>query len=177
MKRLGYIAPLAVFLVLSLYFGIGLTRDPKIIPSVLIDRPVPEFDLPPIAEYAEGLANTDLDGEVSLVNIFGSWCVACLVEHPLLMQLAADGEVPIYGIDWRDKPGAGTAWLRKHGDPYAGIGDDFDGRTAIDFGVTGAPETFVVDATGRIRYKQIGPITPEVWEDTLAPLIESLKDG
>ena len=175
MKRLFFIAPLALFVILLTYFSFGLQRDPSIIPTVLLDKPAPEFSLKPIEGYTEGFSTEDLRGEVSLVNIFGSWCVACRIEHPLLMQLAEKGEIPIYGIDWKDKPGAGTAWLQRYGDPYTKVGDDASGRVSIEFGVTGAPETFIIDKAGRIRYKQIGPITPQIWQEDLLPVVEELR--
>ena len=176
MARLFFLAPLSLFLIVGIYFAFGLQRDPSFIPSMLIDQPAPEFSLPPIQDYEEGFSSEDLKGQVSLVNIFGSWCIACQVEHPVLMQIKAEGGPPIYGLDWNDKPGAGTAWLRRHGDPYERVGDDADGRVAIDFGVTGAPETFVVDANGRIRHKHTGPITEQDWRNVLAPMVEELKN-
>jgi cytochrome c biogenesis protein CcmG, thiol:disulfide interchange protein DsbE len=181
MKRLLYLSPLIVVLVIVGYLGVALWRnafksDPNEIPSVLIDRPFPQIDLPPITGYAKGFATADLAGEVALVNIFGSWCVACQVEHPVLMELARSGAVPIYGIAWREKdPADATAWLEQRGNPYRLVGNDQPGRAIIDLGVTGAPETFVVDRAGRIRYKQIGPITADVWERDLKPVVDQLK--
>jgi cytochrome c biogenesis protein CcmG/thiol:disulfide interchange protein DsbE len=175
MKRILHLSPLIVVGVLIAYFGIGLTRDPHILPSALIDRPFPQMDLPPIVGHSKGFASADLDGEVALVNIFGSWCVACLVEHPLLMALGESDAVPVYGIAWKDDPAATAAWLKRHGDPYRLVGNDQAGRAAIDLGVTGAPETFVVDRGGRIRYKQVGPITEDVWRLELKPLVEQLR--
>lgn len=176
MKRLLYLTPLIVVGVLVAYFGIGLTRDPHEIRSVLIDRPFPPVDLPPLPGYQKGFATADLGAEVALVNVFGSWCVTCQVEHPVLMALAKSGEVPIYGIDWREKdPADGTAWLKQRGDPYRLIGNDQPGRAIIDLGVTGAPETFVVDRTGRIRHKVSGAITADIWESEVRPWIEKLE--
>ena len=175
MKNIIFIAPLAIFVGLMGYFAVGLQRDPSVIPTVLLDTPVPEFSLPAIKGRDAGLSSDDLKGDVTLVNIFGSWCVACRYEHPLLMELSRTGAIPIMGLDWKDPPGAGAAWLERHGDPYAKIGDDAAGRVAIDFGVTGAPETFVVDKVGRIRYKHIGPITEDSWRNTIAPIIEELR--
>jgi cytochrome c biogenesis protein CcmG/thiol:disulfide interchange protein DsbE len=176
MRRIVYLVPLAIFLVLAAYFWVGLGKDPQIIPSVLIDQPVPAFALEPIKGRDLGFSSDDLAGQVSLVNIFGSWCVACRIEHPFLTKLKADGVVPIYGIDWREKdPDAGPAWLAKFGDPYTLVGDDPDSKAAIAFGVTGAPETFIVDARGVIRYKQIGPITPQIWERDLWPIVQKLR--
>jgi len=176
MRKLVYIVPAVVFVVLVGFFAVGLTKDPRHIPSVLIDRPVPDFALEPLPGRGRPLTAEALKGEVSLVNIFGSWCVACQVEHPVLMELTARDAVPIHGIDWREEdPMDGVRWLERHGDPYQMVGLDPDSRVALDFGVTGAPETFVVDADGVIRYKHVGPVTMEVWETTLAPLIEELR--
>lgn len=175
MNRVLLLAPLALFLILGVYFAIGLERDPSRIPSVLIDKPLPAFDLPPIEGFSDGLSTDDLQGRVALVNVFASWCVSCIIEHPMLMEIAATDEVLLVGLNWKDPKGAGTRWLEKHGNPYALVGDDAFGRTAIDFGVTGAPETFVVDKNGRIRYKQTGPISPEIWREELKPLIDKLR--
>lgn len=175
-RRLPYIVPLAVFLVLAAYFFVGLGKDPQRLPSVLVDQPLPELSLPAIRGRERGVTSEDLKGEVSLLNIFGSWCVACRIEHPFLMQLSRDGVIPVHGIDWREpSPEAGPAWLARHGDPYTRIGADPDSKAAIALGVTGAPETFVIDRQGVIRYKQIGPITPQVWEDTLWPIVFELR--
>ncbi|KAF0118865.1 MAG: cytochrome c bioproteinis protein CcmG thiol:disulfide interchange protein DsbE [Rhodospirillaceae bacterium] len=176
--RPALIVPLVVFLGLVSVFmlrliALGEGETPNRLPSVLIDRPVPAFALPELPGRGRPLRSEDLKGQVSLVNIFGSWCVACLVEHPFLMRIKR--LVPIHGIDWRDKAEQGAAWLRRQGDPYDRVGWDPDSRVAIDFGVTGAPETFIVDAAGMIRYKHIGPVTPKVWEETLWPLIERLR--
>ena len=176
MKRLIFLAPISFFLVLAIYFAAGLQRDPSYLPSMLIDRPAPEFDLPPIDGFEAGLSSADLIGKVSMLNVFGSWCVSCDIEHPVLMEIAREGVVPIYGLDWKDKPGDGTKWLQRRGNPYTAIGDDAEGRVAIDFGVTGAPETFVIDRQGRIRHKHTGPITPELWENVLTPMIRDLQD-
>lgn len=178
MRRLLYLLPVAVFGILALFFLRGLTLNPREIPSVLINRPVPLMNLAPLPGRGDqtGLATADLKGRVSLVNIYGSWCIACVQEHPYLMKIKQTGIVPIHGIDWRDDPVEGAKWLKKHGDPYDRVGvDPAPGRTAIDFGVTGAPETFIVDKAGIIRYKHIGPVTPENWENTLLPIIKELN--
>jgi cytochrome c biogenesis protein CcmG/thiol:disulfide interchange protein DsbE len=178
MRRLLYLLPVLLFGVLALFFLKGLTLNPRDLPSVLIDRPVPEMTLPPLPGRGEasGLASADLKGRVSLVNIYGSWCIACVQEHPFLQKIKAMGVVPIHGIDWRDDPVEGAKWLKKHGDPYERVGaDPAPGRAAIDFGVTGAPETFIVDKAGIIRYKHIGPVTPDSWEKTLLPIIRELN--
>ncbi len=179
-RRIFFLIPLAVFLVLVGYFAVGLTKDPKRLPHMLAGKPVPDFDLKPIrGRGTKGFASTDLTDRIALVNIFGSWCVACRVEHPFLMELKESGSVPVHGIDWReDDPDAGPAWLKKHGDPYALVGDDPQSRAAIAFGVTGAPETFLVDAKGVVQHKIVGPLDREIWEKTLKPMIDNLrKDG
>ena len=170
------LAPLALFGVLAGVLWAGLQHDPSTLPSVLIGKPVPAFDLGPVREGDRGFRRDDLGGKVTLVNVWGSWCGACKMEHPYLMQLASTG-VPLYGIDWKDDPADGAKTLKLLGDPYLRVGNDHAGRLSLDLGVTGAPETFVVDRQGRIRYKQIGPITPEVWHDTLQPLIQRLEAG
>jgi len=176
MRRLFLFAPLTLFIVLGAYFALGLQRDPSRIPSVLIDKPLPAISLAPIEGFEKGFTSNDIAGEVALINVFGSWCAACVVEHPMLMEIAESDEVVLVGIDWKDPHGAGTRWLEKHGNPYDFVGDDAAGRTAIDLGVTGAPETFIVDRNGQIRYKQIGPITPRIWRDQIRPLVLQLKE-
>jgi len=175
-RRFLFVLPLVGFAVIAAYFAIGLTKNPRAIPSVLIDTPVPEFSLDPLKGRDRGLSSEDLTGEVSLVNVFGSWCFPCRIEHPLLMQLRKENAVPIHGIDWREAdPDDGPKWLAKLGDPYTLVGDDPVSRAAIAFGVTGAPETFVIDKNGIIRYKHVGVITGQIWEETLRPLIEELR--
>ena len=175
MTRALLFLPLVLFAVMALYFGLGLREDPSEIPSQLIDRELPEFDLPPIQGFEAGLSNADLEGQVSLLNVFGSWCPPCAIEHPMLMQISRSGTVPIYGVDWKDPPGAGTAWLERNGNPYQRIGNDAEGRLAIDLGITGAPETFIIDRAGRVRYRHVGVITEDVWDRTLLPLVEHLQ--
>ncbi len=169
-----YLLPTLVFLALVVFFLLGLEKDPRLVKPVLIDKPVAEFSLPGLPDVGDGLSSADLKGKVSLINVFGSWCEACVAEHPMLMRIKESGKVPLYGIDWRDKPANALAWLKKHGNPYDRIGFDPDSRVAIDFGVTGAPETFVIDKAGVIRYKWSGPITEAVWRDILLPLVEEL---
>jgi len=176
MKRLGYFVPLAVLAVLAVYFSLGLGRDPAVLPSALINTPVAKFDLPPIEGKSKGFSNTDLKGTVSLVNVFGSWCVACQVEHPFLMELAKKNVLPIHGIDWRETDRkAGPAWLKRFGNPYTLIGDDPKSRGAIAFGVTGAPESFIVDKEGVIRFKHTGPLDEKIWANTIMPIVEELR--
>lgn len=170
----GYI-PLGIFAVMAVFLGIGLTMDPREIPSPLLGKEVPDFSLPPVKGRTLGLASTDLRGEVSIVNVFASWCVACREEHPLLMELARQRTVPIHGLNYKDKPDDAQKWLDDLGDPYTRTGADIAGRVAIDWGVYGVPETFIVGRDGRIAYKHIGPVTPQVLRDTILPTIARLK--
>jgi len=175
MTRLFAFIPLAFFAAMAVYFAMGLQEDPGEIPSQLIDQPLPDFELAPIQGTEFGFTDDDLQGEVILLNYFGSWCPPCLQEHPMLMQIARSGVVPIYGVDWKDEPGAGAAWLQRYGNPYVRVGDDASGRLAIDFGLTGAPETFLIDREGRVRYRHVGIITEDVWNETLRPMVEALQ--
>ena len=174
-RRLLFILPPLGFLALAILFWVGLGHDPGLIPSVLIDQPVPEFDLPPLKDDKPGLASADLTGEVSLVNVFASWCVPCRVEHPILMRLAERDDVAVFGLNYKDKPEDAKAWLAELGDPYGRIGADRDGRVGIDWGVYGVPETFVVGRDGRIRYKHVGPLTAEAVAERILPLVEELR--
>jgi len=174
-SHLAHVVPLLVFAVIAVVFAIGLTLDPREIPSVLIGKPVPEFDLPPVKGRTLGLSDKDLKGEVSLVNVFASWCTACLEEHPLFMKLARDNVVPIHGLNYKDKPDDAERWLDRLGDPYTRTGADRDGRVAIDWGVYGVPETFVVDRQGRIAHKHIGVLKQEAFENDILPIIYDLR--
>ena len=174
-RRLLYAAPAAGFAGLAglLYWGLG--GDPSKLPSALIGKPVPKFSLPPVRGRMLGLSSENLRGEVSLVNVFASWCVACRAEHPLLMRLAAEKTAPIHGLDYEDPPADAARWLDEHGDPYTRTGADRDGRVGIDWGVYGVPETFVVTADGRVAHKHIGPLMEQDISETIAPLIERLR--
>ncbi len=178
--RLVYIIPLVVFVTVATAFGVGLTLKPNIVPSALIDKPVPEFTLAglpgPGVELAEGFSSADLRGRVSIVNVFASWCFPCRVEHPLLMRLARNPKVRIFGLNYKDRPEDARAWLKELGNPYHRIGVDRDGRIAIDWGVYGVPETFIIDAGGRIRYKHVGPIMPSDLDEIIVPIIERLSE-
>ncbi len=174
-RRLRFLIPVMIFALLALMLGWGLTSNPREIPSALIDKPVPQFSLPPVQGRTLGLSSSDLVGEVSLVNVFASWCVACREEHPLFMRMKADGDVPIHGLDYKDPPDSAAKWLDTWGDPYTRTGADLNGRVAIDWGVYGVPETFVITKAGRIAHKHIGPLTPQVLDDTILPLIRRLR--
>ncbi len=177
-RRFAIAIPLLVFIALVVLLAIGLTRNPREVPSPLVGRAVPQFALPPVLGRTLGLSDKDLKGEVSVVNVFASWCVPCRQEHPLIQRLAR--EVPVHGLNYKDRPEDAARWLDELGDPYTRTGADLDGRVGIDWGVYGVPETFVIDRDGRIAYKQIGPITPRILDEKLLPLIRSLqrqKDG
>lgn len=169
--------PLGAFLLFAAAFYLLLGRDPHLVASPLIGRLVPQFSLPPVKGRHLGLASANLQGDVSLVNVFASWCVSCREEHPVLMQLHRSGTVAVHGIDYKDAPDDAARWLDTMGDPYMRTGVDRDGRVAIDWGVYGVPETFVVDALGRIAYKQVGPITPRILDRTILPLIARLRQA
>ena len=175
LRRAALLVPLAAFAGLAVLLAVGLTLNPRTIPSPLIGKPVPRFSLPPVRGRTLGLSSNDLRGHVSLVNVFASWCTACREEHPLLMQLSRERVVPIYGLDYKDRPEDAQRWLDDFGDPYARTGADIDGRVAINWGVYGVPETFVIDREGRIAYKLIGPVTAEFIDKTLLPLIARLR--
>ena len=173
-RRLLFLAPILIVLgVLGVFFS-GLHRDPSLLPSTLIGKPVPAFDLAAVKSGEPRLASRDLRGEPRLLNAFASWCVACQAEHPVLLALKARG-VPIDGLDWKDTAAAGGAYLDRDGDPYARVGSDPTGRAGIDLGVAAVPETFVVDGAGVIRYKHVGPISPDDWNNTLEPLMARLR--
>lgn len=177
MRRRNVLAflPLTVAAMLALVLAWGLTRDPSDLPSTLIGKPVPDFTLPPVKGRTLGLSSADLKSEVSLVNVFASWCVACREEHPLFMRLAAQGTVPLHGLNYKDQPDDAEKWLDSLGDPYARTGADISGRVAIDWGVYGVPETFVIGADGRVAYKHIGPVSEEALTGTILPLVEELR--
>lgn len=169
--------PLGLFVAFVALFGIGLTMNPKELQSEFIDKPVPEFEIEALLPGDAPVSSADLKGEFLLLNVFGSWCQACLTEHPYLMELQANNTIKLVGLDWRDTREAGIQWLQRHGNPYDIIGFDEHSEVAIGLGVTGAPETFLIDPEGQIRYKHIGPVTRSVWQTEFAPRIETLKAG
>jgi cytochrome c biogenesis protein CcmG, thiol:disulfide interchange protein DsbE len=175
MKALKFIVPLAVFLALAIFFAIGLTRDPRTVPSPFIDKPAPAFKLEQLHQSSLAFMPEQMKGKVWMLNVWASWCVSCRVEHPLLVELARSKAVPIVGLNYKDKREDATAWLQKFGNPYELSAWDIDGRVGIDYGVYGAPETFLIDKQGVIRHKQIGPITPDALEKTIMPLIKKLN--
>jgi cytochrome c biogenesis protein CcmG, thiol:disulfide interchange protein DsbE len=166
--------PVAIFAVLLLLLGIGLKLDPREVPSPLIGKPAPHFELPELHQASKTFSERDMLGKVWVLNVWASWCVSCREEHPVLLDLAAKGEVPIYGLNYKDRREDGLAWLKGMGDPYKVSIFDFDGRVGIDYGVYGVPETYVIDKSGVIRYKRIGPLTPEIVKEKLLPLVREL---
>ena len=167
--------PLVVFVVLVGFLFTGLFRDPREVPSPLIGKPAPAFTLAQLQDPAKTLGPADLKGQVWLLNVWASWCVSCRDEHPLLVELGRAKIVPIVGLNYKDEPAAGLKWLAQNGDPYNVSVVDRDGRVGIDWGVYGVPETFVVDKTGAIRYKQIGPITVDALQTKILPLVRELQ--
>jgi cytochrome c biogenesis protein CcmG/thiol:disulfide interchange protein DsbE len=173
--RLVYVLPLAALAVLTVVFLFGLQKDPSIVPSALIDKPAPEFALPPITGGpGKGLTSADLEGRLSVVNVWASWCIPCRAEHPLVERLARSGLATVYGLNYKDEPQDALGWLAELGNPYAEVGADQDGRVGIDWGVYGVPETFIVDREGRIRHKTVGPITSNIVDGEILPILRVL---
>lgn len=172
---LRYIIPLVLFAGVAAALAVGLTLKPGDLPSMMINQQVPEFELPPLLDRERGLATADLAGEVRLVNFFASWCLACRIEHPILNRVNAEGIVPVYGINYKDRPEDAKAWLDMLGDPYARSGADVPGRVGIEWGVYGLPETFIVDRRSRIVYRHIGAISPADLEGCILPIVERLR--
>lgn len=165
--------PFIVFIVLAVFLYLGLYLNPREVPSPLIGKPAPDFTLPAVGQPDRTFSPMDARGKLWLLNVWAPWCVSCRQEHPFLMQLARSG-VAIYGLNWKDKEREAAALLDATGSPYLLTADDLDGRVGIDYGVTGTPETFVIDKSGIIRMKHVGPITPEVWEKKFVPLLKEL---
>jgi cytochrome c biogenesis protein CcmG/thiol:disulfide interchange protein DsbE len=182
MRRLAVIFPVALFAGLIGVMVALLTNSERNdnlsrLPSPLIGRMAPEFSLPAVdASVPGGFSTEDLKGRATVVNVFASWCVPCLAEHPVIERLAAQG-VPVYGINHRDKPEAATNWLRRHGNPYTAVGADPDARASLDWGVTGVQETFIIDTSGLITYKHVGPVTQDVLEKKILPKLREAERG
>ncbi|MBS0325191.1 MAG: DsbE family thiol:disulfide interchange protein [Proteobacteria bacterium] len=175
LKPLRWLIPVVVFAVIAGFLYAGLFRDPREVPSPLVGKQAPAFSLAELHAPDRHLSPADMRGQVWLLNVWASWCVSCREEHPLLVALAKTELVPIIGLDYKDKPGDGRAWLTDNGNPYAKSVMDTDGRAGIDWGVYGVPETFVVDRAGVIRYKQIGPLTEQALKQTILPLVRRLQ--
>jgi len=171
----AFFLPIAVFGVLVWFFYKGLFLNPRDIPSALINKPAPAFSLAQLHSSALKFSPAEMKGQVWLLNVWGSWCVSCRYEHPFLNELAKQQVVPVVGLNWKDDPATAKNWLNKYGDPYRLSVSDLDGRVAIDWGVYGAPETFVIDKSGTIRYKHTGAIDANVLNDILLPIIRDLN--
>lgn len=170
-----FVIPLVLFVVLIVFLAIGLGRDPHEVPSPLIDKPAPEFQLAQLKDPAKKFSAAEMKGKVWLLNVWGSWCPVCQDEHPFLLEYARSGVVPIYGLNSKDKREDALAWLSNLGDPYVLSVSDFDGRVGIDYGVYGAPETYLIDRNGIIRFKQVGALTPDIWEGKVLPLVKEIS--
>jgi cytochrome c biogenesis protein CcmG/thiol:disulfide interchange protein DsbE len=175
MTRYLILIPLVVFLGIAVFLFKGLGRDPHEVPSPLINKPAPTFQLPQLKEPTKSFSAQDMRGKVWILNVWASWCVSCGEEHPLLVEYARSGIVPIYGLNWKDKREDALSWLESMGDPYVLSVSDFDGHVAIDYGVYGAPETYLIDRNGVIRHKQVGPVTRDIWETDFLPLVQKLN--
>ncbi len=170
-----FILPFVVFVVLAVFLFIGLNLNPREVPSPLIGKPAPGFVLPQLHEPQQNFSPADMKGKVWLLNVWASWCVSCREEHPVLMDLAQQNIVPIYGLDYKDNPVEAQRWLQRGGDPYVLSVTDTEGRIGIDYGVYGVPETYVIDEQGVIRYKQIGPVTPDNLREKILPMVAELQ--
>jgi len=175
MKFVKFGVPFVLFAILVGFFAVGLTRDPREVPSPLIDKPAPQFQLTRLESPDHEFSPEQMRGKVWLLNVWASWCVSCRVEHPLLVQMSKTQQVPIVGLDYKDQRVDGMKWLSTHGDPYVLSAFDDEGKVGIDYGVYGVPETFVIDKQGVIRYKQIGPITQEALDRKILPLVKKLN--
>ena len=172
-----YLLPLGVFIALVALLGIGLSLNPREVPSPLVGKALPEFSLAQLRNPDKPLSRADLTGRVSLLNAWATWCVECRREHPVLLDIARAGNIPIYGLNYKDQRPDALQWLQRLGDPYTASGFDADGRVGIDLGVYGLPETFLVDERGFIVHKHIGPISREIWQSEFVPVIERLQSG
>jgi len=168
---------LAVFLALIALLGVGLTLNPREVPSPLVGKPAPNFQLPQLHDPAKTFSQKDMLGKVWLLNVWASWCVSCREEHPVLVEFAKSGVAPLYGLNYKDQRKDGIAWLKRFGNPYVLSAYDVKGQIGIEYGVYGVPETYVIDKRGVIRYKRIGPLTPEILKEKVVPLVAELNQG
>ena len=168
-----FLIPLVIFALLIAVFVVGLGRDPSQLPSPQLEKPAPQFDLPSLLDPEQRVTTQDFNGEVALVNVWATWCVGCRQEHNFLLQLAKADVLPIYGLNWRDNGPEARRWIQQLGDPYVATAYDEDGRVGIDWGVYGAPETFLIAADGTVLYKQLGPLSWGLWEENFVPLLEA----
>ena len=174
-SRARFVLPLAIFVVLVVFLGVGLTLDPREVPSPLVGKPAPAFELPLLNAPDKTFSPKEMEGKVWMLNVWASWCVSCRQEHPVLMELARAGVLPIYGLNYKDGAKEGLEWLARHGDPYRLSAFDAKGVVGIDYGVYGVPESYVIDKRGVIRYKQIGVVTPDILRTKILPLVRELE--
>lgn len=175
MKRWQFIAPLVLFVVLLGFLGVGLNLNPREVPSPLINKPAPAFALPRLDDPSQTIALKDLAGKVWMLNVWASWCVACREEHPVLVEYSRRATVPLYGLNYKDTRDEALGWLARFGNPYTASLSDTKGLVGIDFGVYGVPETFIIDKQGVVRFKHIGPVTPQVLRERIEPLLKELN--
>ena len=174
--KLRYLLPLGIFALMIALFAVGLQLNPREVPSPLIGKPAPVFEVARLDDPEQTFSSTLLQGQpVSLFNVWASWCTSCRQEHPFLMELARRGAVPVYGLNYKDKRHDAMNWLNRGGNPYLAIAFDPEGRVGLDWGVYAVPETFVVDGNGIVRYKHIGPLSPKVWQEKIQPIIEQIR--
>lgn len=166
--------PLVLFVVLVGFFAKGLFLNPREVPSPFIGRNAPAFTLPLVGDASAAFSPADMKGKVWMLNVWAPWCVSCRQEHPILMQIAQSGRIPIVGLNWKDKAREAEALLARTGSPYVAVPEDLDGRVGIDYGVTGTPETYLIDQAGIVRLKHIGPISPDVWQTKFEPALKEL---
>jgi cytochrome c biogenesis protein CcmG/thiol:disulfide interchange protein DsbE len=166
--------PLVLFLVLVGFFAKGLFLNPREVPSPFIGRTAPVFTLPVVGDAGASFSSADMRGQIWMLNIWAPWCVSCRQEHGFLMRLAQNGRIPIVGLNWKDADREAQALLARTGSPYVAVPDDLDGRVGIDYGVTGTPETYIIDRQGIVRLKHVGPIGPDVWQTKFEPKLKEL---
>jgi cytochrome c biogenesis protein CcmG/thiol:disulfide interchange protein DsbE len=171
-----FLIPFGLFIVVVGFLAVGLTLNPRELPSPLVGKAAPEFSLPQLHDQEKVISSNDLKGQVWLLNFWASWCGGCKDEHPVLIRLAQSGVVPIYGMDYKDERREAVAWLKEWGNPYSIVAVDQSGRVGINYGVYGVPETYVIDKAGVIRYKQIGPLREDIWETKILPLVKELQN-
>ena len=172
-----YLLPLGVFVLLVLLLGVGLSLNPREVPSPLIGKPAPQFQLPQLHDPGKSFSPGELRGKIWVLNVWASWCAGCREEHPVLADFAKSGLAPVFGLNYKDRRDDAIAWLKRYGDPYQVSLVDTDGRVGIDYGVYGVPETYVIDKHGVIRYKRIGPVTREILKEKILPLVQELERG
>ena len=175
MRALKFAVPLAIFVALVAFFAVGLTRDPRTVPSPFIGKPAPPFTLTQLHDEKIAFTPADMKGKVWLLNVWASWCVSCRVEHPLLVEMSRGKVVPIVGLNYKDKRDDGLRWLARFGNPYVLSAYDDEGRVGIDYGVYGVPETYLIDKQGVIRFKQIGILAPQIIKEKVLPLVKALE--